>query len=37
MLIQLKKSRRVRDRSRCKRKNAKHKAKNKVRHQRLAK
>ncbi|GEM_PF-3379071 len=36
MLILLKKARRQRDRKRCARKNAKHKAKNKGRHLRLA-
>lgn len=36
MLIMLKKARRLRDRKRCTRKNAKHQAKNRVRHQRLA-
>jgi len=33
----LKKAHKVRDRKRCARKNAKHQAKNRVRHQRLAK
>lgn len=37
MLVMLKKARKVRDRKRCTRKNAKHRAKNKIRHQRLAK
>lgn len=35
MLIMLRKAKKVRDRSRCSRKNAKHKAKNRRRHARL--
>ena len=37
MLIPLRKSKKIRDRSRCRRKNAKHRAKNRGRRQRLAK
>ncbi len=37
MLIMLRKAKKTRDRSRCKRKNAKHRAKNRVRHARLQK